>query len=134
MRISDWSSDVCSSDLFVSSANATGAGLGGNVEIAIEIEAGNEDGPEREILRAIWQYLSSLVPEEASPTRDALRWARERTPWLDGPVGAPLKELDDGSAIGFLHSASDRGIADQFVEWVGEEKVRKLIVVSPYWD
>src|SRR3546814_357649 len=119
---------------FVSSANATGAGLGGNVEIAIEIEAGNEDGPEREILRAIWQYLSSLVPEEASPTRDALRWARERTPWLDGPVGAPLKELDDGSAIGFLHSASDRGIADQFVEWVGEEKVRKLIVVSPYWD
>src|SRR3546814_12172258 len=69
---------------FVSSANATGAGLGGNVEIAIEIEAGNEDGPEREILRAIWQYLSSLVPEEASPTRDALRWARERTPWLDG--------------------------------------------------
>src|SRR3546814_6664873 len=78
--------------------------------------------------------MGSLVPEEESPTRDALRWARERTPWLDGPVGAPLKELDDGSAIGFLHSASDRGIADQFVEWVGEEKVRKLIVVSPYWD
>lgn len=119
---------------FVSSANATGAGLGGNVEIAIEIEAGNEDGPEREILRAIWQYLNSLVLDEASPARDALRWARERTPWLDGPVGVPLKELDDGSVIGFLHSASERGIADQFVEWVGEEKVRKLIVVSPYWD
>lgn len=104
------------------------------MEIAIEIESGNEDGPEREILRAIWQYLNSLVSEEASPARDALRWARERAPWLEGPVGAPLKELDDGSAIGFLPSSTDRGISNQFVEWIGNEKVRKLLVVSPYWD
>ncbi len=119
---------------FVSSANATAAGLGGNVEIAIEIESGSEEGPERELLRAIWQYLHSLAPDEASPARDALRWARERAPWLEGPVGAPLKELGDGSAIGFLPSSSDRGIADQFVEWIGDEKVRKLVIVSPYWD
>ena len=119
---------------FVSSANATAAGLGGNVEIAIEIESGSEEGPERELLRAIWQYLHSLVPDEACPARDALRWARERAPWLEGPVGAPLKELGDGSAIGFLPSSSDHGIADRFVEWIGDEKVRKLIIVSPYWD
>src|SRR3546814_18700192 len=81
---------------FVSSANATGAGLGGNVEIAIEIEAGNEDGHDREIPRAIWQYLSPLVPEEVSPTRDALRRARERTPWPDGSGGGQLKELAAG--------------------------------------
>src|SRR3546814_7889693 len=45
-----------------------------------------------------------------------------------------LKELDDGSAIGFLPSSTDRGISNQFVEWIGNEKVRKLLVVSPYWD
>src|SRR3546814_17514731 len=124
MRISDWSSDVCSSDLsppasdgifhpkiilqlgretgraFVSSANATGAGLGGNVEIAIEIESGNEDGPEREILRAIWQYLNSSVSEDASPARYALRWARARAPWLAGPVGAPLQESEERKSDG----------------------------------
>src|SRR3546814_16132397 len=54
---------------FVSSANATGAGLGGKVAIAIEIEAGNAAGPKRQILRAIWQSQSPLVPEKTTPTR-----------------------------------------------------------------
>lgn len=119
---------------FVSSANATGAGLSGNAEVSIEIACDNEEGSEREILRSIWAYIDSLVSNDASPARDALRWARERAPWIDGPQGDPIKELGDGSLIGFLRSPADQSLIDSFVEPIGGEKVRKLIVISPYWD
>ena len=119
---------------FVTSANATGAGLAGNAEVAIEIECTGEESPEREIVRSIWRYLDGLVSGDPSPARDALRWARERTPWLEGPPGAGLQELDDGSAIAFVNSPGDEGIADQFVALVAGAKVRRLVVISPYWD
>jgi len=69
---------------FVTSANATGAGLGGNVEIAVEVECGSEPSAEREIVRAAWRYLERLVPSDAGAARDAMNWARERAQWLDG--------------------------------------------------
>jgi hypothetical protein len=119
---------------FVSSANATGAGLAGNAEVAIEIECTGEESPEREIIRSIWRYLNGLVSAEPSPARDALRWARERAHWLEGPPGASLQDRDDGSGIAFLHAPEDQGIADQFVALVGGAKVRRLVVISPYWD
>lgn len=119
---------------FVSSANATGAGLAGNAEVAIEIECTGEESAEREIIRSIWRYLDGLVPADPSPARDALRWARERAHWLEGPPGSALQELDDGSAIAFVHGPGTEGIADQFVALVGGAKVRQLVVISPYWD
>ena len=118
---------------FVSSANLTAAGLAGNAEVAIEIECKNEDSPERDIVRSIWRYLDSLVPPDASPARDALRWALDRAAWLDGPARPDLHELDDGSAIAFLHAPADVGIGDRFVTYVGA-KVHTLVAISPYWD
>ena len=119
---------------YVSSANATAAGLGGNAEVAIEIECNGEESSEQELIRAIWRYVDALIPDESSPARDAIRWAVERAPWLKGALGSPLKELDDGTAIAFLHSPSERSIADDFIDFVGGEKVEKLVVISPYWD
>ncbi|MEQ6334748.1 hypothetical protein [Sphingobium sp. MK2] len=119
---------------FVSSANLTAAGLAGNAEVSIEIECKDEDGPEREIVRSIWRYLNALVPSEPSPAREALRWAGERAAWLDGPPGLVLQELDDGSAIAFLHAPDETGIGDHFVSFVGGDKVQSLVVISPYWD
>lgn len=119
---------------FVSSANLTAAGLAGNAEVSIEIECRHDGGPDRDIVRAIWRYLDALVPADPSPARDALRWASERAAWIDGPPGRLLHELDDGSAIAFLHSPGERGIGDQFVSFVGTDKVQSLVAISPYWD
>lgn len=119
---------------FISSANATAAGLAGNAEVVVEIECNDEDTPEREIVRSVWRYLNGLVSTEISPARDSLRWANERSLWLEGPATAPLRELEDGSAIAFLHAPGGLAITDQFVALVGEAKVQKLIVISPYWD
>ncbi|WP_334185493.1 hypothetical protein [Novosphingobium sp.] len=119
---------------FVSSANLTASGLAGNAEAVIEIECKNEEGPEREIIRAVWRYLDTLVPTTPSPARDALLWARERAAWLDGPIEGDLHELDDGTGIAFLHAPGEVGIGDRFVSHVGDAKVQTLVVISPYWD
>ncbi|WBQ17727.1 hypothetical protein [Sphingobium yanoikuyae] len=119
---------------FVSSANLTASGLAGNAEVVIEIECRDEESAEREIIRAAWRYLNALVPMTPSPARDALLWARERAAWLDGPIGESLHELDDGTGIAFLHAPGEVGIGDQFVSFVGDEKVETLVVISPYWD
>lgn len=119
---------------FVSSANLTAAGLAGNAEVSIEIECKDEDCPERDIIRSIWRYLSGLVPAEPCPARDSLNWARGRASWLDGGAPSPLVEMDDGSAIAFLHAPGDTGIGDQFVTLIGGAEVHSLVVVSPYWD
>ncbi|AHE53731.1 hypothetical protein [Sphingomonas sanxanigenens] len=119
---------------FVSSANLTASGLAGNAEVVIEIECKDEDSPERAIIRSVWRYLDTLVPKIPSPARDAILWARERAAWLDGPIAQDLHELEDGSAIAFLHAPGESGIADRFVALVGDAKVRSLVAISPYWD
>lgn len=119
---------------FVTSANATGAGLGGNVEIAVEVECGSEPSAEREIVRAAWRYLERLVPSDAGAARDAMNWARERAQWLDGPAPDPLQTLEDGTAMALLARPDADGIASRFASLVGDAVVERLIIVSPYWD
>jgi hypothetical protein len=119
---------------FVSSANATGAGLGGNVEIAIEIECTSEHSAEQEIVRAVWRYLDALIPNDAGAARDAMTWARERAVWIDGAAGEPLQLLDDGTAMALLANPDSQGIGQRFTDLVDGEPVERLIIVSPYWD
>lgn len=119
---------------FVSSANLTAAGLAGNAEVTVEIECKDEDSAERAIVRSIWRYLGAIVGTEQTPARDALRWTGERAAWLEGPEGPVLQDLEDGSAIAFVHGPGATGIADQFASFIGEAAVESLVVVSPYWD
>jgi len=120
--------------LFVGSANITAAGLAGNAEAVIEIECQDEPGPEREVIRSAWRYVSSLIPEERGAARDALNWASDRASWLAGSSDSPLQNLDDGTAIAFLVRDGRTGIANRFAEIVAGERVDRLIVASPYWD
>lgn len=119
---------------FVSSANVTAAGLAGNVEVATEIECSAEPGPEQDFVCSVWSYLSEIGSTAQGAARDALTWAAERTPWLNGVPGSALQELDDGSLIQFLAVPNDRGIVERFMELVGGEPVEHLIVLSPFWD
>ena len=120
---------------FVSSANVTGAGLGGNVEVAIEIECGVEPGPEREIVQAAWRYVDALLPADATAAREAIVWARERARWLDeAGSGEGLHEMEDGTSLAFLARPGSAGIGQRFIGFVGGETVERLVIVSPYWD
>jgi hypothetical protein len=120
---------------FVSSANVTGAGLGGNVEVSVEIECGNEPGPEREIVKAAWRYVDALVPADAGVARETIIWARDRAPWLDEPGGEDECHIfEDGTAIAFLARPGGEGIGARFAGMIRGEAVERLVIASPYWD
>lgn len=121
--------------LFVSSANLTTAGLAGNAEVAVEVECGPATAPELALVQAAWRYLDGLVPSGPSATRDALEWARERSPWLRLAVrGDEPTILADGTAAAFLARPGGPGIGARFAALVGPDGVELLAVVSPYWD
>ncbi len=119
----------------VSSANVTGAGLGGNVEVAVEVECGIEPSAEREIVRSAWRYVNALVPSDGGAAREALNWARERARWLDEPGDdGELQLLGDGTAMALFVRPGGGGIGARFAAMIGGEAVERFVVVSPYWD
>src|SRR5262249_1078646 len=58
-----------------------------------------------------------------------------RSAWLTDtePVSGPVV-LNDGSAAAWLASDQARGISAQFAALVEETSVKRLTVISPYWD
>lgn len=119
----------------VSSANVTGAGLGGNVEVAVEVECGIEPSAEREIVRSAWRYVNALVPPDVGAAREALNWARERARWLN-ELGddQELQLLEDGTAMALIVRPGVSGIGARFAAMIGDEAVERLVIVSPFWD
>ncbi|MCI9882180.1 MULTISPECIES: hypothetical protein [Methylobacterium] len=118
---------------FLGSANVTASGIGGNLEIVSEISCGIEASSEQEFVRSVWRYLEDVTAGGDSTVRDAMRWARDRAPWLSGPPPGTIQSLEDGSLIAFLGRPGPSGIADAFVEFV-DAPVERLVVMSPYFD
>jgi hypothetical protein len=118
---------------FIGSANATAAGMGGNVEIVTEIVCAADPSPEREFVRAVWRYVDNLPANAEGAAREALAWARERAPWLSGPDPESIVALDDGSLLGLLASPGVAGIGERFADLIGSP-VQRLIIFSPFWD
>lgn len=118
---------------FVGSANATAAGIGGNVEIITEVTCVARASAEQNFIRTIWDYLVSATAEADGAISEGLRWAYERAPWLAEAESNEIFELADETLLGLLYQPNARSIADQFCSHIEGEVIR-LIVLSPYWD
>jgi hypothetical protein len=118
---------------FVGSANATASGIGGNLEIVTEVACTKDASPERDFVLAVWAYIRRIVGQSEGAPSDAIRWARDRTPWLDTKAPVSPVDLPDGSRLGFFAAPDIASIADQFASEI-TESVERLIMISPYWD
>jgi hypothetical protein len=121
--------------MIVSSANATVAGLAGNLELASIVECGQDNSGEQRIIAAGWQFLARFLDGRQQAVADKLDWARARTPWLAQaqPAEGP-QMLADGTEAAFLASGAAEGIGAQFLRMVRGAAADRLVVVSPYWD
>lgn len=120
--------------LLVASANMTAAGLAGNLEVVGEVMTGEDDRLTVPILRAAFEYLSRLL-ESPSVARRQIDWAMKRTRWLSESLpGEGVVELSQGGVLAFLASSNERGIGARFTDLVRGRSVKRLIVISPYWD
>lgn len=120
--------------LIVGSANMTSAGLAGNLEVVGVVETKDSNSAEARILAAAWSFVSRFLDHDDEGIDAQIRWMLARSPWLAKiePPETPLR-LSDGRLGAFIGSTGDP-IGGRFEALVGDRKVRRLIVVSPYWD
>ncbi|MET3414555.1 hypothetical protein [Methylobacterium sp. 1030] len=123
-----------SARLIVGSANMTSAGLAGNLEVVGTVETKDPSSVEARIIAAAWSFVSSFLDRDDEGIDAQIRWMLSRSPWLSKiePPEAPLRLSDNHLAM-FIASSSDP-IGRRFEALIGDQKVRRLIVVSPYWD
>lgn len=121
--------------IIVSSANITATGLAGNLELACELACGEEDTAEQRLIAQAWAYALRHCDRTGHALDAQIAWAEARSPWLRRAF--PTTEsviLNDGSTAALLTTGEPRGIGERFADLVDGESVRRLIVVSPYWD
>jgi hypothetical protein len=121
--------------LVVTSANMTAPGLAGNLELAGELEVESSQLGECRLLAAAWRFLQRLVPPDDPGLAYQLDWMLRRSVWLTDtePASGPVAVADGGVAA-WLASDQARGIAAEFAALVEERPVKRLTVISPYWD
>lgn len=120
--------------LLVGSANMTAAGVAGNLEVVGEVTVEGEDMTAAPLLRAAVDYLLKFT-EPSSVARRQVEWALKRTRWLPTTATADaLITLQEGMRVAFLPRRDAQGIAERFVEFIGDRAVQRLVVASPYWD
>ena len=121
--------------LLVASANMTSSGLAGNLEVVGQVVLSSPAGPEAGLLRAAFDYVLELLPQGMTAAREQLNWALRRAPWLQAATPSDVivdeKGYVDTRLLTHNHSAS---IGSRFVESVGPTPIRRLTVISPYWD
>ncbi|MGQ0589827.1 MAG: hypothetical protein ACT4N8_09895 [Sphingosinicella sp.] len=132
-----------SASLIVGSANATAAGWGRNREIVSSFEwwRRRDDADEavvRRLVRKAYDYAASrLSAIGTAAIEHKLRLIERDSAWLFDVEAndAPLA-LADGSWVDlyFERDPENRGMLARLIEAVDESTVRRLIVVSPYWD
>lgn len=129
--------------LIVGSANATVAGWGRNREIAGAFEWSRRDESEdaaasRLLIRKGYDYLAHWLDRSRSRAISRKLDMIERdAAWLfEHEANADPLTLTDGTRIDILFERSDDGpgLLARFLDLLGDEPVRRLTVMSPYWD
>ena len=120
--------------LIVASANMTTSGLAGNLEVVGEVLTDEGDSEAVPILRAALEYLADFV-KHSPVSRRQMDWAMKRTRWMrDSQASATQVTLESGGLLAFLAQNNAIGIGERFANLVGRRPVRRLIIISPYWD
>jgi hypothetical protein len=120
--------------LLVGSANMTAAGVAGNLEVVGEVAVGDDDMVAAPLLRAAVDYLLKFT-EPGSVARRQVEWALKRTRWLPASVSTEAAvALQEGLRVAFLARNDANGIAERFIEFIGDRAVQRLVIASPYWD
>lgn len=119
--------------LMVGSANVTGAGLVGNLETVSTIKVSEEEQNAAPILAEALRYFEKHADKNDRAMRDVLNRARARTPWLAN-VEPGAEVTIGGERVAFLTEDEGAGIGERFQEFVGDDVINRLVVVSPYAD
>lgn len=129
--------------LMVGSANATAAGWGGNREIVTSFEWWSrrkhaDNAAVQSLVRKAYDFVLPWIEQAGLVSLDRkVELINRDASWLF-EVSAndePLL-LEDGTMVDLLveRGVKGDGILRRFVDLIGASPIRRLIVISPYWD
>ncbi|WP_151720891.1 phospholipase D-like domain-containing protein [Gemmobacter serpentinus] len=120
--------------LLIGSANLTALGLGGNKELVASLAYGEDVTGNARHFAAALNYLRSKVPSDDLWFTTAMQRALRSSPWLREAMENPFLEQEAEPEIALLRDRPDATILEQIAASVGDDRIKRLIVVSPYWD
>ncbi|MFY0659007.1 MAG: hypothetical protein JXR15_00840 [Shimia sp.] len=120
--------------LMVGSGNLTTSGLAGNLETLSDLKFGGDDLEASPLVAAALKYFEAQVDPSDRAMMQSLQRARAQSPWLKSVSAQNTLTLQSGERIGFLTDTDDSGVGDKFVDFIGEDEISNLIVMSPFWD
>lgn len=120
---------------FVSSANLTAPGLAGNLEVIGRIAASPDTPGESRLLASVWHYVERFFDLDQEAVAYQIGKMRKQAAWLmDVAPAEGVVSLANGEEAAFLDGTGKGTISSRFSAFLGGEPVKRLIVVSPYWD
>ncbi len=120
--------------LLVGSANLTALGLGGNKELVASLSYDDENKSSAQHFAAALNYIRSKVPSDDLWFSTAMQRALRSSPWLRDAMENRFPEQVTELEVALLLDRPDVSILDQIAVSVGDDRIERLIVVSPYWD
>jgi hypothetical protein len=121
--------------LLIGSANLTALGLGGNKELVANIAYTTETPDHARQFAEAMTYIRRNVPADDLWVSTAMQRALRAAPWLRHVLEAATAP-DDATQpeVELLLDRPSETILDQIIRLVGGDPIKRLIVVSPYWD
>ena len=120
--------------VMVGSANLTGPGLAGNLELVTELRCDDASDPLLPIIRQAFEYILGWAGNDPWLNEAASR-ALEETPLLRGVEPATTVDLTDSEGLlSLITDAPDAPPIDQIRALIQDDEISRLIVLSPYWD
>lgn len=119
----------------VGSGNISISGHGKNLEIWNPIMVNSAESPLYAIILGIWEYISSIYRSLGPEAREILETVKENCELLKnaGPVGVAECTISEDISLKFFANG-EKTLMDQCHEWIGEEKIKNVVIMSPFHD
>lgn len=127
--------------LIIGSANMTLKGHAHNREILTQVNWSHRDesveaGAAKSLIRQAYDYLSGFLDRNVPSIEHKLTQMEREAPWLmETDPAQSVLDLEGGEQVGLLFGRSPKGgIARRFADWVVDERINRLTIISPYWN
>lgn len=120
--------------MVLGSGNLTFSGMSLNEEVWNVFHVKNEKSPHFGMIRKAWDYVKLLAQDVAFLPKRQLQWMQEHTPWLQLAYADEPTVLKNGEIARLLYNHKNGTIIEQLYAAIGEEIIKEICVVSPFFD
>lgn len=120
--------------VLIGSGNITISGHGRNLEVWSPIMVESTDSPAYPFVREVWSYLKGLYVELGTEATNIVETLEVNCSLLQREYVSTGCEFDLGTSSIRFFTNKDSSIFDKCKDWIGEEKIKRITIMSPFYD